>query len=151
MRENTFFFKGIRDALKLRRQISECFERASLPHTTNEVPSPSLSGPGQAPECASAGAYSRYWHHLCADARPCGTTQLQWYGGAHWLVSCGARQNAQNVAEVGNRSSPGCGMQERQKLLSFVIVGGGPTGVEVAAELHDMIRVWRQSGHTRLS
>ena len=31
--------------------------------------------------------------------------------------------------------------QERQKLLSFVIVGGGPTGVEVAAELHDMIRV----------
>ena len=30
-------------------------------------------------------------------------------------------------------------MQERQKLLSFVIVGGGPTGVEVAAELHDMI------------
>lgn len=31
--------------------------------------------------------------------------------------------------------------QERQKLLSFVIVGGGPTGVEVAAEMHDMIRV----------
>ena len=31
--------------------------------------------------------------------------------------------------------------QERKKLLSFVIVGGGPTGVEVAAELHDMIRV----------
>lgn len=30
-------------------------------------------------------------------------------------------------------------MQERKKLLSFVIVGGGPTGVEVAAELYDMI------------
>ena len=30
-------------------------------------------------------------------------------------------------------------LQERQKLLSFVVVGGGPTGVEVAAELHDMI------------
>ena len=28
---------------------------------------------------------------------------------------------------------------ERRKLLSFVVVGGGPTGVEVAAELHDMI------------
>ena len=26
-----------------------------------------------------------------------------------------------------------------RKLLSFVIVGGGPTGVEVAAELYDMI------------
>ncbi len=29
--------------------------------------------------------------------------------------------------------------QERKKLLSFVIVGGGPTGVEVAAEMYDMI------------
>jgi hypothetical protein len=29
--------------------------------------------------------------------------------------------------------------QERKKLLSFVVVGGGPTGVEVAAEMYDMI------------
>ena len=29
--------------------------------------------------------------------------------------------------------------EERRRLLSFVIVGGGPTGVEVAAELHDLI------------
>lgn len=29
--------------------------------------------------------------------------------------------------------------EERKKLLSFVICGGGPTGVEVAAEIHDMI------------
>ena len=29
--------------------------------------------------------------------------------------------------------------QERKKLLTFVVVGGGPTGVEVAAELYDMI------------
>ncbi|KAK9830323.1 hypothetical protein WJX72_011009 [[Myrmecia] bisecta] len=63
--EHCFFFKGIRDAQKLRRQISECFERASLPQTPTE---------------------------------------------------------------------------ERQRLLSFVIVGGGPTGVEVAAELHDTIQ-----------
>jgi NADH:ubiquinone reductase (non-electrogenic) len=28
---------------------------------------------------------------------------------------------------------------ERKKLLSFVVCGGGPTGVEVAAELHDMV------------
>lgn len=31
-------------------------------------------------------------------------------------------------------------LQERKKLLSFVVVGGGPTGVEVAAEIHDMIK-----------
>lgn len=30
-------------------------------------------------------------------------------------------------------------MQERKKLLSFVVVGGGPTGVEVAAEMYDMV------------
>lgn len=30
--------------------------------------------------------------------------------------------------------------QERQKLLTFVVVGGGPTGVEVAAELYDLVR-----------
>lgn len=30
-------------------------------------------------------------------------------------------------------------LQERQKLLTFVVVGGGPTGVEVAAELYDLV------------
>lgn len=65
VKEHTLSFRGIRDATALRRQVSECFERAALPHTPP---------------------------------------------------------------------------QERKKLLSFVIVGGGPTGVEVAAELHDMIQ-----------
>jgi len=64
VKEHTMPFRGIRDATRLRRQVSECFERAALPMTPPE---------------------------------------------------------------------------ERKKLLSFVIVGGGPTGVEVAAELHDMI------------
>ncbi|KAK9815675.1 hypothetical protein WJX72_007865 [[Myrmecia] bisecta] len=62
--EHCFFFKDISDAHRLRRHVSECFERASLPATTPE---------------------------------------------------------------------------ERRSLLSFVVVGGGPTGVEVAAELHDML------------
>jgi len=57
-------FKSIEDANNLRRRVSECFERAALPATTDE---------------------------------------------------------------------------ERKKLLSFIVVGGGPTGVEVAAELYDMI------------
>ncbi|EIE19302.1 nucleotide-binding domain-containing protein [Coccomyxa subellipsoidea C-169] len=62
--EHTTFFKSIDDAHNLRRKVSECFERASLPAVSQE---------------------------------------------------------------------------ERERLLSFVIVGGGPTGVEVAAELHDMV------------
>lgn len=34
---------------------------------------------------------------------------------------------------------PGISPEERKKLLTFVVVGGGPTGVEFAAELHDLI------------
>ncbi|KAL7627176.1 hypothetical protein AAE478_003952 [Parahypoxylon ruwenzoriense] len=30
--------------------------------------------------------------------------------------------------------------EERKKLLHFAVVGGGPTGIEYAAELHDLIR-----------
>lgn len=43
------------------------------------------------------------------------------------------------VSECFERASlPGTSAAERRRLLSFVIVGGGPTGVEVAAELHDL-------------
>lgn len=34
---------------------------------------------------------------------------------------------------------PGLPAEERARLLHFVICGGGPTGVEVAAELHDLL------------
>ena len=44
------------------------------------------------------------------------------------------------VSECFERAAlPATTAEERRKLLSFVIVGGGPTGVEVAAELHDLI------------
>lgn len=33
---------------------------------------------------------------------------------------------------------PGISKEERERLLHFVVVGGGPTGVEFAAELHDL-------------
>lgn len=35
---------------------------------------------------------------------------------------------------------PGLSEEERKTNLHFVIVGGGPTGVEFAAELHDFIQ-----------
>lgn len=65
VKENAFFFKELPDAHKVRAQIADIMERASLPTTTPE---------------------------------------------------------------------------ERDTMLSFVIVGGGPTGVEVAADLADFIR-----------
>ena len=44
------------------------------------------------------------------------------------------------VSECFERAAlPQTTSEERRQLLSFVIVGGGPTGVEVAAELHDLI------------
>ena len=36
-------------------------------------------------------------------------------------------------------SQPGVSEKERKRLLHFVVVGGGPTGVEFAAEMHDFI------------
>ena len=35
--ESTFFFKSIDDANRLRRQVSECFERAALPQASQQV------------------------------------------------------------------------------------------------------------------
>lgn len=36
-------------------------------------------------------------------------------------------------------SLPNLNDEERQKDLHFVVIGGGPTGVEFAAQLHDFI------------
>ena len=44
VQEHTFFFKSITDANKLRRQVSECFERAALPNTSQEVRHPTVKG-----------------------------------------------------------------------------------------------------------
>ena len=38
-----------------------------------------------------------------------------------------------------NASLPGLSKAEKQKFLTFVVCGGGPTGVEFVAELHDFI------------
>jgi NADH:ubiquinone reductase (non-electrogenic) len=64
VKENAFFFKEMEDAHKVRSQITDLFERASLPGTTP---------------------------------------------------------------------------QEKEDMLSFVVIGGGPTGVEVAADLADFV------------
>lgn len=46
----------------------------------------------------------------------------------------------QKVINLFERASlPSLPVEEKKKLLSFVIVGGGPTGVEFAAELHDFV------------
>lgn len=47
------------------------------------------------------------------------------------------RQRINECFEVANL--PDTSPAERKRLLTFVVVGGGPTGVEVAAEIHDLV------------
>jgi NADH:ubiquinone reductase (non-electrogenic) len=51
-----------------------------------------------------------------------------------------ARRIRQGIIEQFERAStPSVDEQERRRLLHFVVVGGGPTGVEFAAEMHDFL------------
>lgn len=51
-----------------------------------------------------------------------------------------ARSIRAKITDIFERAgSPGISNESRDELLHFVIVGGGPTGVEFAAELHDFI------------
>lgn len=51
-----------------------------------------------------------------------------------------ARAIRQRIIENFERASvPNLPFEERKRLLHFVVVGGGPTGVEFAAELHDFL------------
>ncbi len=52
-----------------------------------------------------------------------------------------ARKIRQRVGECFERASkPGRAQEEIESLLHFMVVGGGPTGVEFAAEMHDFIK-----------
>lgn len=51
-----------------------------------------------------------------------------------------AQKIRRNVMDCFERASlPYLDEEERKKNLHFVVVGGGPTGVEFAAELHDFV------------
>lgn len=51
-----------------------------------------------------------------------------------------AQRIRRSVIDLFERASlPNLTDEERRRNLHFVIVGGGPTGVEFAAELHDFV------------
>jgi len=51
-----------------------------------------------------------------------------------------ARAIRQKIIECFERASiPGLPEEKRKRLLHFLVVGGGPTGVEFAAEMHDFL------------
>ncbi|CAI0468342.1 unnamed protein product [Linum tenue] len=52
-----------------------------------------------------------------------------------------AQKIRRSVIDAFEKASlPSLSDEERQKMLHFVVVGGGPTGVEFAAELHDFVK-----------
>ncbi|XP_073303601.1 external alternative NAD(P)H-ubiquinone oxidoreductase B4, mitochondrial-like [Primulina huaijiensis] len=60
---------------------------------------------------------------------------------AHFLKEIeDAQRIRRSVIDCFERASlPSVSEEERKKILHFVVVGGGPTGVEFAAELHDFV------------
>lgn len=58
-----------------------------------------------------------------------------------FLKQLGDARNIRNrLLECFERAaSPFITDKERSRLLSFVVVGGGPTSIEYAAELHDFL------------
>jgi len=51
-----------------------------------------------------------------------------------------ARILRQRIIQCFERANlPGVPLEEQQRLLHFVVCGGGPTGIEFAAELHDFL------------
>ncbi|KVH95881.1 FAD-dependent pyridine nucleotide-disulfide oxidoreductase [Cynara cardunculus var. scolymus] len=60
---------------------------------------------------------------------------------AHFLKEVeDAQRIRRSIIDCFERASlPSVSDEERKKILHFVVVGGGPTGVEFAAELHDFL------------
>lgn len=51
-----------------------------------------------------------------------------------------AQRIRRSVIDCFERASlPSLSDEERKRILHFVVVGGGPTGVEFAAALHDLV------------
>ncbi|KAI0476980.1 FAD/NAD(P)-binding domain-containing protein [Xylaria cf. heliscus] len=61
---------------------------------------------------------------------------------AHFLRNVGdARKVRMKILQCFEKAAlPVATDAERRKLLHFAVVGGGPTGIEFAAELHDLVR-----------
>ena len=67
-------------------------------------------------------------------------------------------QHGQEIADARNirnqiltnfelATQPNVSEQERRRLLHFVVVGGGPTGVEFGAEFYDFFQQVLQTNH----
>lgn len=72
-----------------------------------------------------------------------GIDSIQEGNGVHFLKHLYHARNIRNgIIECFEKAAiPGTSNEERKRLLSFIIVGGGPTSCEFAAELFDFVTV----------
>jgi hypothetical protein len=100
----------------------------------------------QFPHAGPVSAPHRTRPHPAPRARTVHIMEGRGPGHTIWVCSAPDRPNSAPSSPLHHphlivvpRTGTRTWAQERKKLLSFVVVGGGPTGVEVAAELYDMI------------
>jgi NADH:ubiquinone reductase (non-electrogenic) len=65
-------------------------------------------------------------------------------GVSSYALHAASIENAREIrrailTQFARAGLPGLAAEEVQRLLTFVVCGGGPTGVEVAAEIHDLL------------
>lgn len=79
---------------------------------------------------------------LATGARPAtfGTPGVQEHALFLKELSDAAAIRARLVSNAEAACFPGLSDAERRRLMSTVVVGGGPTGCELAAEIHDFVR-----------
>lgn len=66
-------------------------------------------------------------------------------GASTFALRAASIEDAQEIrgrilSQFARADLPDLAADEIQRLLTFVVIGGGPTGVEVAAEIHDLLR-----------
>ncbi|EGO01244.1 NDE1, mitochondrial external NADH dehydrogenase [Serpula lacrymans var. lacrymans S7.3] len=131
------------DAIDFEQKTLKCmpatpplsFEKSSAPmvgNTTTETQFPGTGTPFTLRYdklVISVGAYSQTFNvpgvkeyaHFLKDVRDARSIRTR-------IIECFEQANQPIISDV-----------ERRRLLNFCIVGGGPTGVEFAAELHDLL------------
>ena len=71
---------------------------------------------------------------------------IEYYSFLHVCQEIADAQKIRNriLVNMELATQPGMSIEERKRLLHFVVVGGGPTGVEFSAEFYDFLKQVRK-------
>lgn len=117
-----------------------------LKNTESDIPASASSGAGAELHAAYSPGDAYYVHYdKLVIATGCRSASFNTPGVmeyAHFLknVSEARAIRLKLLTLLEMASEPSATEEEKRQLLSFRVVGGGPTGVEFAAELHDFVQ-----------